>query len=534
MIRRLRALLAIALLSIAAHAKEAAPEATPPAPEPVEDRVTVEKLPAVTSARATVAGELLALAAATRKGGGRDLLLLVAPPEPKKKVGEAPAAPAARCDEPARADEGASTTPRRLVRFDPGGAGSLTTLRDDLPPDTHDLVAADLDGDGTDELLIVRSSGVGVLHEDGERPFAGAPALLFETPNQEIGALLPGAIHDGTGEPDLVSIATLGSLCTYGTDADGAFGLRSEIDLPLVARREAHGLDLSSPQVQKLEGGSGVDVVVVEPEPRGPERLRCLALRPGAGVADRAQEAWLKLPAAERVLETSFLLLDGRPAVAVTTVPAGKLSFFGEKLLRVFYLESDRTRAGKSPVAALGTNANLWQAVHVVPADVNGDGKQDLVVGYWKGLKDDTVVLDAYLRREDGTFERSPRSTSFDVESADRGFLRYGDDLDGRGLADLVLVGGGNLALYPGGDAGSGGRKLVQTKPAWTLPLPGAVHDARLMSITIGSDDAQIREVDHPTLAPLVLDLDGDGRKELVVAGGSGVPGHVLVVLPPR
>lgn len=528
-------LLAMLALTLATFAKEPASRPAPPE-EIVEDRVTVETPQGVTSVAATVAGKILALSTPRAPGGARELVLLVAPPAPPaptKQPDDPAPSPAVPCDTlPATA--AGSAAPRRLVRLDLTGAGSLTTLREDLPGDARNLVAADLDGDGVDELLLLGATGVGALRDDGSRRFAGAPRSIVESPQGELEALLPGVLRAGDANPALVSIAALGSLRTYGGDADGAFALRSTVDLPLLAKRESHGLELSSPTVQKLDAGAGVDLLVVDPEPRGSERLRSFVIRLGAVEQERRQEAWLKLPGAERVLETSFLVLDGRPALVVTTMPAAKLSFFGEKLLRVFFLEGDRTRAGKAPLVALQTNANLWQALRVVAIDVSGDGKQDLVLGYWKGLKDDTLVLDAYLRRPDGTFERNPRSTQFDVENANRAILLYGNELDGRGLADLVLLAGGKLTLYPGGDPGSQGRKLVAAKPSWSVPVRGTVKEGREMSISLGSDDAAIRELDQPSLQPIVVDIDGDGQMEIVVTGDGGVPGHVLAILPAR
>ena len=52
---------------------------------------------------------------------------------------------------------------------------------------------------------------------------------------------------------------------------------------------------------------------------------------------------------------------------------------FGEKLLRVFFIEGDRTRLGKPPVLAVESHANLWQESQVAATDLNGDGRQDVV-----------------------------------------------------------------------------------------------------------------------------------------------------------
>jgi hypothetical protein len=54
------------------------------------------------------------------------------------------------------------------------------------------------------------------------------------------------------------------------------------------------------------------------------------------------------------------------------------------------------------------------------------------------------------------------------------------------------------------------------------------------MSISIGSEGSELHDDESSSLVPILVDLDGDGRTEIVVPDGGGVPGHVLVVLPSR
>jgi hypothetical protein len=146
--------------------------------------------------------------------------------------------------------------------------------------------------------------------------------------------------------------------------------------------------------------------------------------------------------------------------------------------------------------------------------DANADGRADLVVGYWKGLKDDRVVLDAYVRKADGTFSASARSTAFNLENGDRSFLHYGHDLDGDETADLLVRGGKGWQLLSGRRS-SDGSSLV-TESARVLPgRTGGAPGTSEVSVSVGGDSLS---VSHATGdAPILVDLDGDGRAEVLV-----------------
>jgi hypothetical protein len=151
------------------------------------------------------------------------------------------------------------------------------------------------------------------------------------------------------------------------------------------------------------------------------------------------------------------------------TMPSDKLSLFGEKLLRLFPLEADRSRLGPAPLFAVQSGMNLWQDAHPVLVDVNRDGRMDLVIGYWKGLMSPRVALEAYVREPDGSFRSSPRTTAFDVKNGEGSYLHYGDDLDGDSLPDLLVRRDESWLLHSGLPSSSG-KKLVDRK-ATTLPL---------------------------------------------------------------
>ena len=62
------------------------------------------------------------------------------------------------------------------------------------------------------------------------------------------------------------------------------------------------------------------------------------------------------------------------------TARADKLSVFEKLALRVFPLSADRTRAGRAPTFAVETEVSRWRRAELVVRDVDGDGRDDLLV----------------------------------------------------------------------------------------------------------------------------------------------------------
>jgi hypothetical protein len=232
----------------------------------------------------------------------------------------------------------------------------------------------------------------------------------------------------------------------------------------------------------------------------------------------------VRLPEPERVLEPAFLRLDGQPALAVTTIPAGSLPLFGEKRLRVWPLAPDRTRTGRLPLLAVSSSMNIWQQAHFFTHDLDADGRDDLVLGYWKGLKDSRVVLETWTRRTDGTFARGSAGAAFDVEDGDRSALRWGTDADGDGRPDLLLLAKGALQVHPG----TAGRTLVSRTASHRIPVGALERMGGGAEISVSAS----ARATFPATVPLEgrirpVDLDGDSRPEWLVS-----PGLAIFTLP--
>lgn len=530
-----------ALSGLLVSGARASPRQEKPPPEP---GVTVELLEGARQIRAVLPGRLVGYALPASDGGRRRVVLLASPAPPassaspeggekgrvapraggedSREGGEAHRDPG---EDPEAPDPGPGQggpqqpSPRILLELDLSGSGMLRTLAEDLPPGAVSLEAMDLEGDGKEEIVLRLPGEIRVLRETASGEGLRGESLVTDA------RLVPGRLDPllirvpwMAGSPHL-SVPVLGGILRYGVmDDAGGWGLVSRVDLAVDAYMEEGVLKLSSPLVRPV-GLSRHDRPLMASGPRqaAGRRLRSVLLDPLGPEKTRRLETWARLPRPEMLMESWFGLLDGAPILMVTTRSAEKLSFFAEKRVRVFPLiQTDRSRTGSEPVMAFDSGANLWQRIHPWVGDLNGDGWDDLVLAYWKGLKDDTVVLDAYVRRPGGTGLRGPGRTRFDVEEGQRDVLSYGRDLDGDGWPELMVQGSRGLQIHRGLPPGRKGGELVEKSPAWLLPMKGLAWQApgERLAVRIGSKVFQrmVRTFGPPRLA----DLDGDGRPEII------------------
>jgi hypothetical protein len=473
-----------------------------------------------------VSGRLVSYALPMSADGTRELYLLVAPDDPtlpgtpktegadegNDEVEKLPPCPA-----------GESARALALQRVDPDAPNELSTVRDDIPNDAEALDAADLDGDGRQELLLARRGVLSVVTR------TGGQRTLLEDADLAWSSVHPRATEsprlDGRA---LVATTPLGHVTLFGPRPDDEGWHRlAEAEMPLRGRVNRGSVSVSN-RIPQFVGArdDGTLLFASWPEEYGKLRLgvTLIAISP-SGVSE-SLDCWARLPEPEDVLERHFLMVDHRPMMLVTTKPAGKLSLFGEKRLRLYGLDRDRSRLGRPPVYVAESRMNLWQEATPMMLDVDGDGREDLVIGYWKGLKDDKIVIDAYLRHEDGWFAGEPKTTAFNVVPAkrepsdrgklrrpkpDRSFLLYGRDLDGDSLPDLLLRTPSGLLVFRG-NASTDGENLVRKS---ALELPSTADDAIDLFVTVQSEGIEMQTLGGPSL-PRLADLDGDGAMEIL------------------
>jgi hypothetical protein len=477
-----------------------------------------------TVSRVELPGGLVGYALPRDGAGNQEIIALVGPSMDRPK--EDPDRP-----EVIRGAEGvpAHTLPvegLHLFRFDPTRKGPLELLDVEVLEGSSAVAAIDLDGDGVDEVLLGARSGLYVLERS-----AGGSWVLREEPlltGEEIGT--PGtdslSLTVRAGRPCLVSA---GFLRCYGPSEDGnRYVSLGEAPLPIKATQQRFSLSVRSPAVRAA--GTWTDGPVkfaTVPEPFGSKRIRTYLLDPEAPDDERGVECWGSFPGSEELMEHGFVLFDDGLALVVATRNADKLALFGEKRIRLYYPKPDRTRRGHPPEFAVESRINLWQPAQFMSLDVTADGREDLVVAYWKGLRDDRVVLDVYPRTADGGFSQKVGTTGFDVKDGERSFVGYGHDLDGDGLYDLVVTAKQSVLIYRGRPSPKG-EKVVNKDPVVFSEIDRAHRgEVEVFVGPPGSGEFSMRVV----LPPRFADVDGDGREEVLFVGGDRRGTSVLTVV---
>jgi len=489
--------IALALAAAVAAAPAPAPAAPPPPPAPASVTRVADGWRADLYAEGALAGWAL-----PRARDGRRWVALLAGPETKS---------APRTCGPADAAAPAATN--RLYRWRPEAPETLERLADSLPAGT--LEAADLDGDGEDELFLVRAGAVDRIRWDAGG--ARADTLIAADDIARACCTSRSARSAAASQDGALRVDSVGAFRTYGTGPAGSVAILSEQGLPRRLSQGSERISVASSTVEAIgRGASGRMLYATDPEPMGPRRLRTLLLDPDAPPEARSLDCWAQLPDPERVVDSGFVMVDGTPTLVIATTSAEKLSLFGEKGLRVYPLSTDRTRAGGAPSFAATTGINLWQQAIISAQDLDGDGHDDLALAYWKGLKDSIAALEIYPGGPKG-FSKS-RTLTFEVPEGERHFLDFAGDADGDGRPDLLLFAAGELLVFPGAPAASALDKPVASKPSRRVPLPGRAASGET-SVAIGLGGVQVSRRDAGFGAPHLVDLDGDGRREVLFGG---------------
>lgn len=459
--------------------------APPPPPPPPAVGVKVVPVAGARRTEAVLPGHLLDTATPRGSDGRRRLLALTTPDDPKAAL----------------APEG----PRSLYLIDPERAGAPRRLLDGLPAKSNAIDSADLDGDGAEEILLGEPGKLWTL---GSPDAPAAPRLLLEASGFRLRRTPSGTFQ----------AVEMGRLRTWRLDA-GRLVPGPEQAVPVHAARDGQSLRLWSLPVAEI---GDPPLQAIGPEENGKLRLRTILLGPDG----QRTETWSQLPGREKVDSFRYVALDGRPALIVSTSDADKIGIFAKQRFRLFLLGTDRTRSGKPPSLAFETESHRWFPVEPVLLDLDKDGKQDLVVLQPEGLGGGDFVIDTFFGQGNGHFERPRRLKLNNLEARS---WRYGKDVTGDGLADLVTISKTGLRVFAG--TGDPRKDLLDRHPGQTVALEGAQETVSI-SVGIGTGGADMESSHSGSLGgPQLADLDGDGRMEVLLASpNAGGRGRVLVV----
>jgi hypothetical protein len=425
-------------------------------------------------------------------------------------------------------DAGSTASDASLYRWRQDDGERLELLASGLPH--GGLEAADLDGDGAEELVLVRDGAIDELKPAGA---TGAITAVTIVHDPAIAAAFgdPRAARSAIEARDTsLRIALPGEFRSYGRLPSGAYALRSALALPMKIIPSNGRVAVETPDVNDLGAVAGIGLTfATDPEPIGALRVRTTLTTPDASPRRDPIECWARLPAPERVLDNTFAIMDGTPVWIATTMSAERLDVFGEKLLRIYPLAGDRTRVGVLPRATATTGLNIWQTGFPVVLDLDRDGHDDLAISYWKGLRRSIAAVEVYPGESSGQLGKR-REIEFTVDDADEGWLSFGRDADGDGHPDLIVLTGTSVLVYPGSAERVIERAVVERVSRRIELAPGRPHANSVnVAFELGGG-VTIARGDPGFGTPRPIDLDGDGQVELVFAGNVSGTGRATVI----
>jgi hypothetical protein len=444
-----------------------------------------------------------------------------------------------------------------VVTYDTGGTGSS------LPFGGNRVAIADLNGDGVLDLITANwcasvkdcsNGSVGVLLGNGDGTFK--PAVTYPSGGYYAFSVLVADVN-GDGKPDLVvanGCASQFSLCPVQSSVGVLIG-NGDGSFQPVKNYDAGG-SISGMAVADLNGDGKSDVIVADCAPTGAicwdvEGVVAVLLNNGDGTLAPAvtYDSGGKVASTITIADVN---LDGHPDVLVGNVAACDTNDnCGKGSVGVLLGNGDGTLR---PAAAFGS----WWPYSVVVADLNGDGKPDLLTTTTNAGGDVSVLLG----NGDGTFQAMvPYPLNADYQSP-----AIVADVNGDGKPDVlvgsfsctngtsaygcvsVLLGRGdgtfeNVVTYNSGAPVGGWLAVADINGDGKLDLIAENGCATICSapgslgVLLGNGDGTFQPVVTYSSGAAgtswvgVADLNGDGKPDLVVASPSDTDFKVGVLL---
>ncbi len=352
-----------------------------------------------------------------------------------------------------------------VVSFPTGGGAVMTAV-------------ADVNGDSHPDLLYTNPSGVGILLNEGFGLFSPGPSVPLNNPT-----LISVADFTGHIKTDFAALtgSSVAIMLGYG---DGSFLAGSTISLP------STGVGLLTGD---FNNDDKADLITGYSTSGG---QTASALYPGNG--DGTFGAPLTLPIKGQVMAAADLNGDGNLDVVVYNSVTGQLSV----------LPGAGDGTFRAPIPASLAEANVWS---VTIADVNGDGKPDLVLGACCGFAEPSVLLG----NGDGTFG----AQTFFVAGTDNPGSVAAANFTGSGTG-LVAAGefgytGRQAAFSLFYSAVSSTRVQSSANPNLTAIAPGSLASAFGSNLAISSPGVTSLPLPNNDVGTTVAIKDSTGATNL-------------------
>ena len=344
-----------------------------------------------------------------------------------------------------------------------------------LPTPVTAVFAADVDGDGAAELCGMSAAGVVAFGTEGSTILMPESFLFEERSQLSLGEVGPDL--NGDGRPETILETPVGVEVRLGADAPWAD--RPRVDLPIPSAilgadapslfaqlaTEAAGQRLvllrARPTIADVDGDGLSDLILPLTErPSRFEGVRIHLTDPDTGLPRTKERAIaMEIPEGEVTGDNPWawgdLDGDGVSELALLSYDLEDFGLTKHHRLRVYGF-SEQLVPKAAPILDVETEANLWESVRVFIADVDGDDEADLFVSHFGGLRKPVLGLERYERREDGSFRKRSQNVKFDKDAGvQRQWLRAPVDLDGDGLAEILVEADRAVFVLPGRHEGS-------------------------------------------------------------------------------
>jgi uncharacterized delta-60 repeat protein len=323
------------------------------------------------------------------------------------------------------------------------------------------LISADITGDGKADLLVVNagSNTVSVFKNSGDGTFTARVDYATGSSPQSV----TSADIDGDGKADLI-VANSGSntVSVLKNNGDGIFAPKVDY---------ATGTTPRSITTADIDGDGKLDLLVAN---YGSNTLTLLKNNGDGTFASKFDYSMGTSPSLPYSLTSADVNGDGKTDLIVCVEST---SAYYSNRISVLTNNGDGNFARADYIISDG---KYWYLVDfnlfVTTADVNGDGKVDLIVAH-ELLQSYTTTLTVLINNGDGTFQRASYATDSTPQSVTTA------DLNGDSKVDLIVANGTTLSVMTNNGDGT-----FAPKSDYVMALENGTNSYSVATADLNSD----------------------------------------------